>query len=188
MTFGSASSRSRCRQPLLTGGGGRGGAHRPRPVPCRVVVLGAVAPRVVTEIVVVPDRHHRVAQVQRLGIGIGAQLGEASAVVVLGDRRVRRFVVPRALLAGVLVDVVAQVQDEVDLPFGERSVDAERRHRVAGAAHRADADALDVAGGQGAGATDRRQLLTGHEAVPVGGRRFEVVDVDDDRVVAVRPG
>ena len=176
------------RQPLLAGGGGRGSAHRPRPVARRVVVLGAVAPRVVTEVVVVPDRHHRVTQVQRLGIRIGAQLGEASAVVVLGDRRVRGIVGAWALLAGVLVDVVAEVQDEVDLPFGERPVDAERRDRVPSAARRADADALDVAGGQGAGASDRRQLLTGHEAVPVGGRRFEVVDVDDDGVVAIRPG
>ena len=173
------------RQPLLAGGRCGGDPHGPRPVPCRVMVLGAFAPGVVAEIVVVPDRHHRMAEVQCLGIRIGAHLGEAPAVVILGDRRVRRIVVARALLAGVLVDVVAEVQHEVDLPLGQRPIDAERRHGVPGAARRADAEAVDRADGQRSCASDRRDLLTRHEAVPIGRRRFEVADVDDDGVIAV---
>ena len=57
-----------------------------------VVVLGPVAPGVVAEVVVVPDGHHRVAQVQRLGVRIGADLGQSTPVVVEGDGGVGRVV------------------------------------------------------------------------------------------------
>ena len=113
--------------------------------PCgrRIVALGPVAPGVVAEVVVVPDGHHRMAQVQRLGIGIGTHLGQAPPVVVERHRLVRRLVPPVSVRTRLLVDVVAEVQDEVDLALGQRPVHAERRLGEVRAADRAEAEPID---------------------------------------------
>ena len=81
-----------------TPGGPRGGRHPvgPRAVLRGVVRLGAVAPGVVGQVVVVPDRDHRVAEVEGLGVGIGADLGDPAPVVVERRRHVRRIVAAAA--------------------------------------------------------------------------------------------
>ena len=58
----------------------------------RRVVLGAAGPGVVGDLVVVPDRDHRVRGVQRLQVGVGLVLAVPDAVVGERDDLVRRAV------------------------------------------------------------------------------------------------
>ena len=174
------------RDPLLARRSRGGDPHRPRTVATGIVALGPFPPGVVGEVVIVPDGDHRVAEVQRLQVGVGAQLGEPSPVVVLRHRGVRRVVVAGAVVAVVLVEVVAEVQDEVDLSLGQRPVHAEGRDRVVGAGNRPDAERVHRSGGERAGPADRRVLAAGREAVPVGRRRRQPADLDHDGVIPVR--
>src|SRR5690606_18429868 len=58
------------REEVLVGPERGGEAVGPRTVLVGVVGLGAAPPGVVGEVVVVPDRHHRVGGVQRLQVGV----------------------------------------------------------------------------------------------------------------------
>jgi hypothetical protein len=100
------------RQPLVVGGDGGPQAVLPRAVLVGVVVLGPVAPGVVGDVVVVPDRDHRVAEVQRQQVGVGPGLAEARAVVVEADDLVVGQRLAHVALAAGLIDVVAHVQHQ----------------------------------------------------------------------------
>ena len=170
-------------QPLLPGPNRRCHPIGPWTVGRRIVALRPVAPRVVTEVVVVPDGHHRMTEVQRLGIGIGTHLGQAPSVVVERHRLVGRLVSPVSVRTSLLVDVVAEVQDEIDLALGQRPVHAERRFGEVRTTDRAEAEPIDGTERQGPRPPDRRVHARCREAVPVARGRLEVADVDDDREV-----
>ena len=75
-TSGSSGWRRRAGQPLVVGARRGGDPVGPRAMAVGIVALGPVAPGVVADVVVVPDHDHRMAQVQGLRVGIGAQLGQ----------------------------------------------------------------------------------------------------------------
>ena len=86
----------------------------------RVVVLRALAPVVVGNLVVVPHHHPRHGRVGTLQRGVRAVPAVADAVIGQADNLVRGLVqahrpVPRVLVLGVLVDVVAQEDGQVEL-------------------------------------------------------------------------
>ncbi len=154
----------------------------PRPLLLGVVGLGTDAVGVVGDVVVVPQHRQRVGGVHGLEVGVEAGLGVTGAVVRQGHRLVRRLRLPaRQTGLHVLVDVVAEVEDQVDVGGGERPVDGKGRCRVAGAARDTQPQPVGGAGRQRAGPPGRRVLAAGLEAVPVRAPRVEAVDVDRHR-------
>ena len=161
----------------------------PRCPPCPGVVLGAARPRVVGDLVVVPDGDDRRGRVQGLQVRVGLVTGVPDAVVGEGDdlvgRRVRPYdLVAGAVLAGaVLVDVVAEVQPRVQVAArGQMAVGGEVAALPVGAGDHAEAQAGGggVGGRGGAGAGGGRVGAAGREAEPVvrGGREAAYVRLD----------
>src|SRR5690606_27311414 len=82
-------------------------------------VLGEAAGVVVLDLVVVPGQRPGAAQMGGLEVGVGLVLGVAEAVLVEGLGRVVEVVAHGALGGeAVLVDVVAEEDDEVDVGLG----------------------------------------------------------------------
>ena len=109
------------------------------------MVVRAVEVRVVGELVVVPDAQHRVLAVELLQIGIAAVLRVPRSVVVRRERLVRWLVGARQIRivvgpGAVLVDVVAEVDDGVDVVATRHlRVAGEEAEREVRAAHDAEA-------------------------------------------------
>ncbi len=177
------------------------GAGAPLPVVtlALVVVLGAVAPLVVGDLVVVPRDDPRVLRVQVLQVRVGLVLRVPAAVV--GDRHhlARRVVGPDVLVAlphpvltrGVLVEVVAEVEHGVEV-VAPREVAVRREPAGLQVGARDDAEP-EVAGRRaaarrGAGAADPAARAVVGEPVVVPGRRLQAGHVDLDGVVAARAG
>ena len=185
------------RHPLPVGPDRRRPARRPGPVPAVVVMGGAFPPAARRHLVVVPHRHHRVAGVERLQVGIGLVLGVAGPVVGQrggGGARLMRTHLGSGVPV-VLVDVVADVDHQVDVTAGEVAVGVEPPGRQGGAGHKAEAQAghrlAERRGGprapyRGVGAV--RVNAGTSEPVPVGRGRLELAHVDVQGVVDVGPG
>ena len=150
------------RKPLPARAHGGLSALGPRAVQSRVVGVGAPGPRPVGELVVVERRDHRQRQVKGLDVRVaavlrvaGPVLGERPALPVGLERAadVGAGRLPRGGLVGGLVDVVAEVQEEVEVAaLGDPRVGVE----VAGVELRAragrEAHPLRAGAGQGPGA------------------------------------
>ncbi len=133
--------------PLVVGAVGRGPTGRPGALRGGVVVLRALEPGVVGRLVVVPRADERDGAVQGLQVRVGLVERVPTAVVRERHDLVRRVglahddvLLAHGVLAGaVLVDVVAEVQDDVDLLLREVAVGAEVAGLVVGAGHDAEA-------------------------------------------------
>ena len=112
------------------------------------MVARASAPRVVRRLVIVPDADERVLLMYRLEIGVETVVLVTSTVVVEREDlvcRIERAVHP-VLAVAILVDVVAQVHDEIEVGvFGDVPVHVEVPVRVIRAAHHAEAQARGFA-------------------------------------------
>ena len=108
-------------------------ARRPVPfAPLGIVIRGAVRPRVVGDLVVVPDDDERVLTMGLLEIWVGAIGGVTDSVVAQRDcfsPRLRDSEEPAAFAVHAvleLVDVVADVDDSVEVrTVGDTAVDIE---------------------------------------------------------------
>ena len=165
----------------------------------RLVVLGPARPGVVGHLVVVPRADPRHVRVQRLQVRVGAVLRQPDPVVGQGDDLVGRLVradgpgLAHVLAAAVLVDVVAQLDDRVQVPAGlEVAVAGEEPGLPVGTRHHPDAPAPGggrrAVGGGGAGAAGGRGLPEGAEAVVVPAVGGQAGAVDLDGVVAAGVG
>ena len=183
MSSGRSGSARRRWQPFLPSPRGGGETLLPWALLRLVVGLGPVAPGVVRGVVVVPDEDHRVAEVQRRQVGVEAGVGVAAAIVVEGHRHPRRVDLVGPL--GLLVEVVAEVDHQVDLVLGDGPVGGQRTHRPVGAAHEREArPTRSTRGGFGC-ARSERQHPVGLEPVVVGRRRSQPADLDRDAPVTV---
>ena len=143
-------------------------------------VLGAIVGVVVLDLVVVPGQHPWVGRVRGLQIGITLVERVADPVVVervrLG-RPVRAHVVapPRGL-----VDVVADVDDHVEVVRQHVAIRGEEALLVLLAGGDRDAQAIDTAirGRRGARSPDGAHLTAGAEAIPVPPAGVEPIDLD----------
>ena len=141
------------------------------------MILGAAAPGVIGELVIVPLRHDGIDLVHPLQIGVGAVAGVAQMVVTDGQqfacrvqhatRHDRLGVGVRALR--VFVDVVADMHDDVEVAaltgvrVGIEPAKAEIR-----AGHEAEPESRSLAYGQGAGPTDlTRAAIWCDEAIEI---------------------
>ena len=87
---------------------------------------------------------------------------------VVAEREGRPRCPPRRLRSTrILVDVVAEVDDEADLAVGNGAVHAEGSDRVPGTAHRRQPEGVGARRRQRAGASDGRRDVVRLEAVPV---------------------
>ena len=137
---------------------------------------------VVLDLVVVPDRHEVVGGVHRLQVGVAlvevvllpvlGQVLDVSVVVEAGG------VLARAGVVMGLVDVVAEVEDEVDVRLlGDRGVGVVEAGLVALAGEERDPQRmLGVMRRSSPEAADRGPLVLGVEAVEVLVRRLEAAD------------
>ena len=146
---------------------------------------------VVRELVVVPGHHPRVCLVSGLERLVRLVLGVPRAVVrqrrQRGGRRVRAGASGQA---GTLVDVVAEMDDELDVVLPDQIV--ERRVVAVGVVLARDEGELQVLGHgsvarRRAEPPDRALVLLGLEAVPVLALRFQASDLGVDRVDLLRP-
>ena len=180
------------RHPFPVGPHGGRPAAGPIAVVPGVVTGGAVPPGVAGQFVVVPHRHHGVPGMESLEVGVGLVLAMTGAVVGQGQASSPGAVEARPLLPlGLrLVDVVAEVDDEVDVLLRQSGVGVEVAGGVVGAAHHPEPQPAGRAVGrrQRAGPTDGRVLAADGEAVPVGRGRTQARHRHVDGVVAVRRG
>ncbi len=164
-----------------------------------LVVLPALLPLVVGDLVVVPGDDPGELGVRVLEVGVGLVLRVPLPVVGEADHLAGRDVRPDvlvglavAVLAGrVLVEVVTEVQDRVQVVAGrDAAVGAEPAGLPVGAGDDPEPEVVGdgVPGGRGAGTAGAAGLARAAEAVEVPLRRAEAVDVDLDGVVAVRAG
>ena len=171
------------RQPLQVGlHGGVAASDEVALLVC-LVVLRAVGPVIVGDLVVIPGDDPRARSVRGLQVRVGVVLSIALAVVGQGDDLVGRLVqadgagLTGVLAARVLVDVVADVQRVVDVAAVRHiAVGAEEAGLPVGAAKQREAQFGDVGalGRCGAGLADRGGLalagaVDGGEAVEVAG-------------------
>ena len=162
-----------------------------------LVVLGAVRPGVVGGLMVVPDDDPGGPGMGRLELGIGLGLGVPVAIVPKGEDLVVRLDPATQLLArfsavalgSVLVDVVAQVEDDIDpRQVGDGLVGIEVPGLPEGAGSDGHDGVLDLAFGQGAGAAHGRGHAVRCEGEGVGPARIEAADIDLDGEVLGRRG
>jgi hypothetical protein len=184
------------RHPLEPGLEGGRTARGPGPL-AGVVVLRAVAPGVVGELVVVVDGHEGILLVHGPQVAVELVPGVPQPVVRQGDDLVVRIVVSaRQALetvapALVLVDVVAHVEDGVEvIAAGQVRVSVEVARLVVGAAHQGEAQAVHRrAGCRGrARAPDQRTAAQVLELVVVPGIGRQARDVHLDGEVPARVG
>ncbi len=134
----------------------------------------------------------------RLQVGIGAIEGVAGAVIrerqQLVLRRHRPLEVPPDAgrigrgVVGVLVDVVAEVDDRIHTrKLGDGVVDVEQATLEMGAAEHRQHHVLGRPERQGARLPHGRSVLVEMEAVPVAAAGLEAADVHLDGMVAVGP-
>ena len=160
------------------------------------VVLRTGVPRVVGDLVVVEDRDPRVPGVGGLQIGVSLVQGVPQPVSAQVGRLGGRHAIAHAGQAGrsvavravaVLVDVVADVQDQVEvLASSDAAVGTEVATGVVAAGDQRQPQGMDDAllVRRGLGAAGGTELSERLEAVPVSGVGPEVVDVHLDGVVA----
>src|SRR5690606_4866194 len=138
------------------------------------------------ELVVVPHRDDRGLGVQGLQVGVRLVGAVPQTVVGEGDDLVGRRVraddgaAGAVAAAGVLVDVVAQMQPGVQVAAGgEVAVGGEVPCLPVGARDDTEAESADggVGGRGGAGAADGGVVAAGREADPVVGGRLQAADV-----------
>lgn len=154
------------------------------------VGLGLVARPVVLDLVVVPDEGERVGLVGGDEVGVEAVQGVAVAVLHevhrLGPQLGGDGDVAHAShgVDGVLVDVVAQVQDQIDVLLGEVPVGGVEalEPRLAGDEGEVQLPGAAVRRGRGAGAADRAEHSARAEAVVVVPVRLESGDLHVDGV------
>ncbi len=162
------------------------------------MVLGPFPPGVVGHLVIVPHRHEGVLPVDLLQVRVALVLGVTSTIVLEGDDLVARharaaYRSARAVFAlGVLVDVVAQVDDEVQIgALRDARVDVEEAEGIVRARHHRGAEPLGGAR-DGARAPHAGRLLERAKAVIVRGAGLEVAHVHLEREVGSqarrRPG
>ena len=165
----------------------------------RLVVLRALAPLVVGDLVVVPGHDERVLRVQVLQVGVALVLRVPLPVVGQRDHLARRLVLAdvdlveavAVLAGGVLVEVVAEVDHRVEVvALGQVPVGREPAGLQVGA--RDDAEP-EVAGGGvvrrgGAGAADPAGHAVVEEPVEVRRAGLEAAGVHLHGVVAAGAG
>ncbi len=160
----------------------------------RRAVLVEVAGVVVLDLVIVPADDERRRAVR--GDEVGIRLVEAVAVAVV-DQRIDLVAgvlahapLGPAAVGAPLVDVVAGVDDEVELLLGDAPVGGEIAGLEVAAA--ADAEAQPVDRGPGRRRRSRApgltELVPGAKAIPVVVRRLEPVHLDVNAVGQFRPG
>ncbi len=171
--------------------------RRPQAFRGRVVVLGAAAPGVVGQFMVIPDGDEGHARMHRLQVGVGAVLLEADPVIGQRDDlggRLRHAPqgarVLRGIAAGgVFVDVVAQVQADIDIVEpGGIGVHVEVAGRVVRAAEHGKAHARDAARRERLGTPHRRELAVAAEAVEIAAVGRQAGGIHFDREVAGAAG
>ena len=196
------------------GSGGRAGSHSQRARMAAssalttvralgVVRVGAARPGAVGELVVIEGGDHREGGVHRLDVGVAVVLGVAGAVLLEGAALPERIEVAADVGAGrlslrgdvgSLVDVVAQVEEKVEiLSLGDPRVGVEVAGVELGARADREADPLGVASGERPRPGHRRGLAVDRESVEVDAVGLEVLDLDHDGVIALgasdrRPG
>ena len=148
----------------------------------RVGVFGRRRGVVVLDLVVVPDRHPRARPASCLQVRIGEVQGVALAVLVERERLAAAMAahnVATEVPPVVLVDEVAEEDDEVGRPRREVGVGGEVPGLVVLATRRGQPELGRIGAGRG-DPPDRAHRVPGAEA-----KRHRAVDVDDD-VDAVR--
>ena len=166
-------------------------AVRPRAL-VGLVILRAAGPRVVGRLVVVPSRDQWVHCVHRQRAGVALVLRVALAVV--GERHglVARLVDPVEPATGVgtvavlavLVDVVAEVHDDVDVRVvGDRLVAVEVAERVVRTTRDGNHEPVEPADRQRAGPTDRGRDAVCLKPVVEHGAGRQAARHDLDRVI-----
>lgn len=165
----------------------------------RDVVLGGLSRVVVLGLVVVPGDDEGVRGVGGAQIGVGLVEAVPQPVVLQRDRlpvvvggEPAVGVVAGAAggVDGVLVEVVAEVEDDVDVLLGEVLVRGEVAVvvRLAGDGGQAQRAVAGAAGGRGAGPADGAGPRSGAEAVVEDAVGVEALDLDVDAVVELRVG
>ena len=198
--FASAAFRTRRqpvadRHPFAIGTRRRSLAQRPVAL-VRLVVLRAVHPGIVGELMIVPLRDHRHDLVQPLERGVGAIAGIAQAIVGEHDGLARRQIIaagnrraPRRILARrIFVDIVAQMHGEVDVVArGGVGIGVEPAEAEVGAGKDGEAETRDLAHRQGAGATRAaHRPVWRDEAIEIPAIGTEPVDGDLGGVIGLR--
>ena len=183
--------------PLEVGLHGRCPAHEPVALfVLHLVVLGAVGPGVVGDLVVVPDADERVEAVDLLEVGIGLVLGVADPVVgqggdlLVGPYRPRRGEAGSVAVGAVrvLVEVVAEVEHRVQVvPLRDPPVDVEVAEGQVRAGDEREPHVVGIAG-QGLRPAHRRPFPERLEPVVVGHAGFQAGSRDLEGVVPLRPG
>jgi competence protein ComEC len=165
-----------------------GGGAPPDERLARLAVVRVIVGVVVLDLVVVPGDDERERRVDRLQIGVGAIEGVALAVALEGHGLGPDDLADGVLLGRVLVDVVAEMDDDVDILLRHVPVGREVPVLPVLAGREREPDAVDVGGrgGRGAGPPDGALPRAGAEAVPVRPRRAQPVDLDVDGVGAQR--
>ena len=157
--------------------------------------IGLVAGVVVLDLVVVPDRHPGMGRVQRLELLVG--LVQVVLLPELGERLHVAVAVGAGLVdpvggagvIGVLIDVVAEADDQVEILLGHRRLGIEVAGLVVLAGEVGDLQRLlGIGRGQGAELPDLRVLVSGLEAVVVLMAGLEAGDALMDCVVLVLAG
>jgi hypothetical protein len=163
--------------------GGSTARKEPRRIVC---FLGGIAGVVVVHLVIVPADEPGTGRVRRLQLRLALVERVACAIVVERVALGRAVTADAILAPGELVDVVAQVQDEVRLVGEHRLVRGVIAMLVLLARGDGEPQAFRsrIACGRRGGTTDRTARAAGREPVPVGATRFETAGLD---VHGVRP-
>ena len=166
------------------------------PVGVAALVCGsAAAPRVVHDLMVVPDGDEGVGRVRGLQVDVGAIGGVARAVIherrgLAGRQRNPPGIGSVAVHAvGELVDVVAQVQHGVEIgPIRHAAIHVEVTGGVVRTGYRGEPHPVGRVCRQGLRTADRGGITVGIERVVVGPPRRQARDVYLDGVVSQRRG
>jgi hypothetical protein len=155
-----------------------------RDVAGHVVVLGDQPGVVVLDLVIVPRGDEREARVRGLQIRVAAILGVAAAVVVERHRLVADVAARSAVGRPILVDVVAEVNDEVDVLLGEVFVGCVEARLEVLARYERELHLPRLAPGRWERPcpADGAFLLSCPEPVPVPAIRSEIGHVDVNRM------
>ena len=147
-------------------------------------MLRAIVGVVVLDLVIVPGEEPRVGRVRGLEVGVALVQRVADPVFVEGLRLPRR-VGPDVIRApGGFVDVVADVDDQVEVVLDHVAIRDEVAllELLAGGEGEAEAVAVGARGRRGPRAADPAHLAARAEAVPVPACGLEMLDLDVHRV------
>ena len=153
-----------------------------------VIVFGTCAGVIVFDLVVVPGDHPRTQGMRGLKVGIRLVTREAGPVIIERDR-LRPFMMAHVVPApGRLVDVIAQVDDQIQIVGQHMPVGRVIPLLVLLAGPRGEAQPRrgGIQRRRGPGAADRAGRVAGMEAVPIPAVRFQARQFGVHRMAPVR--